>query len=566
MTAIRVLLVDDIDKNSDVVKETLDMDLQDVGIYAEWKVAKDANEGRRVTREAATIGEPIDVAIVDLYLRDNADQDGAAVIRDVRNCNDKAYVLLVTARPDLDPGFRDRFNLLANHALTYAEIGESASWRWCDLAADIKRHLIGVGRIDVGGVNYDRADVGVVSILEDVGRRMAPSGGHEQGARALRLLGFRCLEGLVSEAADVDISFLAAGRSGASVCRLDVSGGGEPSQAFVLKFGFDRGALESELAANKAASRVLDQTSLMGIVGELQSHERGFHAITARIANRAIPLRRWLVEDASVDRARIMAEVVLLEQLEPFYKEDGRSESKAAEWIRLSPGRKLRALAAIDRFKDALVDPRAGKLPADNGAAVNLTRFVKEEFEENFNKSLGRKVLYVRVFGDLHSENILVQPSVAPRPVLIDASLYGSGHWCSDNARLLVDLLLRARRPGVEAMLWPTKSIIEAEMPLLCPYCKISENRSEWDEKPIDAFMARAVELLPESTHMADLAIQSMEWHWEWHLGLARELVRQATYEDLTPPRACLALAAADEHLQIAREFAAASEPHSSVS
>ena len=124
-------------------------------------------------------------------------------------------------------------------------------WRWRDLAQDIKRHLIDIGRIESGRVTYNQEDVGVVSVLENVGRRVARLGGHEQGARALRHLAFRCLDGLVSEAADVDISFLAAGRSGASVCRLDISGGGEPSQAFVLKFGFDRGALEQELAATE---------------------------------------------------------------------------------------------------------------------------------------------------------------------------------------------------------------------------------------------------------------------------------------------------------------------------
>ena len=47
-------------------------------------------------------------------------------MREVRNRNEQAYVLLVTARPDLDPNFRDKFRILANHTLTFAEIG---SWK-----------------------------------------------------------------------------------------------------------------------------------------------------------------------------------------------------------------------------------------------------------------------------------------------------------------------------------------------------------------------------------------------------------------------------------------------------
>lgn len=559
MTSIRILLVDDVVDTCNVIRETLDMELEDIGIHAQWTLAHGANEGRRKAREADRAGEPIDVAIVDLYLRiDSPEQGGAAVMRDVKNLNQQAYVLLVTGRPELDEGFRSKFTNVANLALSLNEIGDSASaqWRWSALAAAIKRHLIDVGRLQVGRVTYDKADVGIVSVLEDVGGRMASPGGHEEGARALRILAFRCLKDRVSEAANVHISFLAPGRSGASVCRLDISGGGEASEAFLLKFGFDRSALERELAANRAASRVLEQSTLMAIVGDLESHEHGFHAITAKIAGRAIPLRKWLADDPPLDRAEDMAEVVLLEQLEPFYREDGVSESEAGEWVRLSPGRRLRALAAIERYGGALGDERAARLPGSQQMIDRLGHFAREEYEAAGVRNLGRKVFCVRSFGDLHSGNILVQSSRIPRPVLIDASLYGTDHWSADNARLLVDLLLRVRHSGVQSMLWPSGPILDGDLPQLCPLCEAASEISLWEAEPTDAFLAHAVELLPASTHMDQLEVRPEEWHWEWHLGLAREFLRQATYEDLTPPRACLGLAAAGKHLGIASELA----------
>ena len=234
----------------------------------------------------------------------------------------------------------------------------------------------------------------------------------------------------------------------------------------------------------------------MAMVGDLQSHERGFHAITARIANRAIPLRIWLAGDATIDRARDMAEVVLLEQLEPFYREDGRSKQRQANGFVCPRGGSCELWLPSRAIRTRLMI-RAARMPNCRDLMERLNHFVTGDYATGNLGNLGRKVLHVRIFGDLHSGNILVQPSVSPRPVLIDASLYSSGHWSSDNARLLVDLLLRVRKSGVESMLWPDTAIVEAQLPQLCPYCEASVALNEWEEGPTDAFMARAVQLLP---------------------------------------------------------------------
>ena len=308
-----------------------------------------------------------------------------------------------------------------------------------------------------------------VSVLEHIGHALNQPGGQKEGARALQILAFRCLGNYVSDSAEFHISYLSAGRSGASVCRLDVRGGGK-SQAFVLKFGPSRRALQRELIANREAGQVLEQPTLMAIIGELGTHECGYHAIAARIANRAVSLREWLVGEATIVQSEAVAEIVLKEQLEPFYREESRLEVATADWIPLSPAQRVRTRATVERYRGALSDPRAGGRSDSAELIERLIRFIDAgELELETRTRLEKNGVHVKVFGDLHSENILVQPGVNPRPVLIDASLYDRGHWSSDNARLLVDLLLRVRRPGVESMLWTSLSGAQENVLLLSP-------------------------------------------------------------------------------------------------
>jgi hypothetical protein len=45
-----------------------------------------------------------------------------------------------------------------------------------------------------------------------------------------------------------------------------------------------------------------------------------------------------------------------------------------------------------------------------------------------------------------------------------------------------------------------------------------------------------------------------VDWHWQWHVALAREFLRQGSRPGLLPTRAVLALTAAARHLQQAAE------------
>jgi hypothetical protein len=553
MISVNILLVEDEDDSAELIRETLDLELHNVGIIAEWISMPDAISARKVIREGNSIG----VAIVDLYLGRPQERDGAMVIEEMRIHNDEAYILAATGHPDWLPGFRDDFGRLANHVIDKDELRESGRWSWRNLARDIKEHLIYIGRLDVGQMIYDHEDPGIVSILEDVGRVLIRPGGQQEGARALRVLASRCLGDLVSEEADMRLGCLSAPRSDVSVCRLDVSESGSPNLSFIMQFGLGRRALEKQILANRKVGKILGQQSLMSIVGELGSHESGYHALAARVANRTASLREWLLGEATAGQAATAAEVLLLEQLEPLYREDGRRQVETAAWMQLSAGRRVRARASVLRYGDVVGDSRAGARGDSEDVMQRLMRFIDGvELEVESLSHLRRQGTHVRVFGNLRSDNILVQPGTHPRLVLMDASFYKQDHWSSDNARLLVDLLLRVRHPGLESMLWTSMHDLDDTVNMLCPYCKMDTVQViGFNVTPTEAFIEQAVELLPLSTHMQELGISQDDWHWEWHIALARELLRQAAYKDLTPPRACLAIVSAAEHLRIANEL-----------
>jgi hypothetical protein len=158
------------------------------------------------------------------------------------------------------------------------------------------------------------------------------------------------------------------------------------------------------------------------------------------------------------------------------------------------------------------------------------------------------KTVYVDGFGDLHSTNVLVQQGTYARRVLVDASLYGKHHWTADATRLLVDLMLRVRYAGADAMLWARLGDAAAYAARLCPLA----NELSPDGSPVDALLFRALVQLPEYLQVENLGLPKQDWHWQWHVGLAREFVRQGSRPDLMPTHAVLAFMSAAHHLKVA--------------
>ncbi len=561
MQSIRVLIADDVSDNIVYYKEKLEMELAKFDLLP---VVIDGSTSRykayqHITNES---NNPIDVAMVDLCLtRESGEPDGASVLDDMKTHYPDAYVVLYTQNQELHWDFKERFGRAANVSLAKNEIRDGSTWSFKRIAQEVDRHLISIGRKEATGKTYyKKSDVGIMSVLEDVGRGVEGVPSDVAGSRILRYLAFECLDGEVGQDRELTIEFLAAGRSGANVCKLDFHETQQhPRQSFVLKFGFDEGALINERSRNAEAVRVLGQAPLMSIIGKLGSHKRGYRAIVANFAasssDDVMPLRRWLTGPATAEQAKMAAQELLCGQLKRLFTSVQPERAAVDDWIALQPGRQLRALAVIERYRHALEDDRVCDVTDSSDLVRRLTQFVGGDRSVAGAPSPRREVSRVKAFGDLHSNNVLIQLDVNPRPTLVDASLYGSDHWSADNARLLVDLLLRVRNSGVESMLWPAIKTPDKQVVLLCPHCQLRESLETPEDGPVGAFIAQAVSQLSVSTHRERLAVPLDAWHWEWHVGLARELLRQSSYEDLSPPRVCMALLLADQHLGIARDL-----------
>jgi hypothetical protein len=114
-----------------------------------------------------------------------------------------------------------------------------------------------------------------------------------------------------------------------------------------------------------------------------------------------------------------------------------------------------------------------------------------------------------------------------------------------DYARLLVDVFLRVRHAGVPAMLWSTFRGDLAESGWLCPLRRCPTADTSTPTAFLDQICAEV------SAARADYPGTDFGgWHWQWHVAVAKELLRQASSPDLTPMRAALALVAAGRHLR----------------
>jgi hypothetical protein len=565
MRALRGLLVDDNPKNSGAIKRSLTHQFQLLSAEVTWEITHDPLEASEIIERSG----PFDFAVIDLYYFEGSQDrsgvgrfpdekqfpDGLDIIKELHRKDSRTYSILVTSRSDLRPGFRDEAMPYCQHAIDRHELRDSPVWGFPGLARAIYEHVFFAGLIEGKRVGLD-PEANVLALVEEVGRSSNPaSQGYgsgeklqEAGARVIRNLVVRCLETEFREEIGVKIKHMPSGRSGSRVCRVEVALPGDPTQVYILKFGFDKNALERELQANMEAQKVLSEQGIVSLKGRVQTDISGYHAVIMRIAQVSVPLDEWLLAMASSIAAQEISTVLFGQLLRPFFEQHDGLRVVASAWLLPSSADTVRAQATLARFEPVLADPRTGAIRSASLEFRILHAFLDDpNFLPTYAPSLPEQVLLVRSFGDLHCRNVLVQGDPLPRPVLVDASLFGFRHWASDSTRLIVDLFLRVRHPGAESMLWNDleESIQAGER--LCP-CRYGEPRR--DETPVGVFIARAVLGAREFTNAHGLRVSSADWHWQWHAALAKEFLRQASHTDLTPPRAALALFLAARHLR----------------
>jgi CheY-like chemotaxis protein len=549
---LRAFLADDNRANAELIEQTLSLELDSLGYSVIWERDRDAISARQTVRRL----DPFDFAIVDLFLNEHEEQDGIDVLRDLKAKDSRTFILLVTSYPQLSPGFRDDAAPYCTYAIMRDELRKSRRWSFEVLAREILEHITAHGLIELGEVKYDSSDPAILSLLEHVGRSVAGTWQEHDsdkqlqraGERIIRNLAIKCIGGTFDEATRFHVSHLTQGRSGSHVCRVDLQRRDEQIRAFVLKFGIDRRMLERECRANLLAQKSLSEQVLVAVTGPVKSDVSGYHAITAQVAPDAITLAEWLQSAVTNAAASVVSEVLLSEALRPLFAADAVQNVLTQTWLTPSATEIARARSTLVRYVPALSSPHAGNVKRVDRELRKLNSFI-EVRPDLIAKSAAvpKHVYYTRSFGDLHSRNVLVQSKVLPRPVLIDASLFGMRHWASDAARLVVDLFLRIRRPGVDAMMWNDfDESVEAGL-RLCPRSHLVGGSGT---SPVDAFISHSIVDIPKFTNALGFGLSADEWHWQWHVALAKEFLRQASHEDLAPARATLAILLAARHLR----------------
>lgn len=543
MRLLRGLLVDDQEKSARTIEQSLDFAFQGLGLQVDWTLCASAYEARTAIR----VSPVFDFAVIDLYLEEN-EPDGLAVVEALRRVDARPFVLVVTGQPDRNAAFRDDAEEVgATHAIPRALLFRTTGrWSPASVAKLIQDHLSSTGLIPVATVAYDD-EPGIRSLLEAVGGGPGSASVLTTGEAIVRNLAARCLGERVVSGASLRLSYLVPGRSGAHVCRIDVSSPGQPRESFVLKIGLDRVALERERRANAEASRVLSQQTLISIIGDVHVDQSGYAAIVAKVADAAIPLARWLDEQASSHDARAVARVLFREQLRGLTQPELRKHVPIVDWTKSSALYQARVHAMLARFRDAAGHPEAGNRRDVERLWTVISDFVRHGVIPTRRAGvLQGSAQFAGGFGDLHSSNVLVPIGLLPRPVLIDASMYGlDHHWALDFARLLVDVFLRVRQPGVPAMLWSSfRTDLEASG-WLCPLRRSTAADTSTATAFLDQICEEVAIRQPEYP-----GLDLRDWHWQWHVAVAKEFLRQSSSSDLTPMRAALALVAAGRHLR----------------
>lgn len=556
----RGLVVDNDPKLAERVKSILNLGFGRFQWEVDWKVSHSALDACQLVLQQTV---PFDFAIVDYDL--GPDENALSVVQELRKADSGCHIVVITGEPSTNPKFAELSKREgADHAIIRSRLNLDPSdgsnpdddWDGFSLARRLRRHMMVQDRTEGPKVTF--ADhIGVQSMLHSLGD---PPGANEdaisRGKKVARTLILECLERENDAGATLHVDHLAPGRSGAYVCKVRRSqaASGQPDETFVIKISLDRASLDAEQSANERASRVLAPQVLIKFIGGLRSDRgSGYSALAAHLAQDAVTLSSWLRDPATTAaQAQNVADELFGGYLANLFQPSLRHEEPLSHWMNTSPIHKLRLHEALSAYAEAWAHPSGANQPHAKELVAILRDYVDSGALPGVDAPmLDKHVMFVNAFGDLHSKNVLVQTVSQPRPVLVDASRYGAHHWATDAARLLVDLILRVRRPGVESMLW--SSLADQYDYCVSPLCHCSSITAEEPAPgPVDAFIAQVVANRRNYLRLKELGLRDAIWHWQWHVALGREFLRQGSSPDMAPPRTILALASAARHLAIA--------------
>jgi hypothetical protein len=236
----------------------------------------------------------------------------------------------------------------------------------------------------------------------------------------------------------------------------------------------------------------------------------------------------------------------------------GRSErTEALASFSFTPYRQRCILQVLAELTEVLEREDGGALGGDVDPLVNdLTAFITERrLPGGRLLSPASQETYVcYAHGDLHADNVLIPPGRHPQPQLIDTSHFGLAHWATDPAWLAVDLLMRSVDAGTESMLFTGFSTWRA---LAARFGTGEPDLIAVTAKAATSAALAALSWIATNLHRVTPVMQpgaAERYRWEWHLALARSLLRCTYHTDIPHAKRALAFVAAHDQLNAAAE------------
>jgi CheY-like chemotaxis protein len=542
---IRALVVDDDPRLIEHMKSRIGREL---GWEIEWQSATDVDEGLRLITSAAG---PFDLLIADLmfYREDVPDLDearGLELISEASQHSTRTFILAISTGSNYQLDLMDNAKTSgAHHVVRRNEFSTASAMHSPKaIAAEIREHLLDNGTVSACEVIFDAHDPGIQGLLHQVG-----------GPATVARLHSKILEAGGHQTSRIEVRFLTPGASGASVCTVTAQVDGMGRMSHILKLSQAKELLAREAERGKRAAEMLPTLLVEHRPAHSVGPVNGWYALGGPLIERATTLRGWLALGPSPGAVDDVLEALLIDGLGQVYA-DGHSEPEEplASFV-FTPYRQRCILQALDELKAALARGDGGGLgDAASDIAAYLTAFVIEErLPQVPARAIPQTTLVCYGHGDLHGDNVLVSTGQRPRPLLIDPSHFGMAHWANDPARLAVDLLMRSVDAGTESMLFTgfgTWRILASR------FATGQDNLAAvTDTRPTSAALAAlswiTANLYRMSPAMEDSVAQNAH-RWEWHVSLARNLLRATYHSDIPHAKRALAFVAAYDQLAAA--------------
>jgi CheY-like chemotaxis protein len=544
---IRALVVDDDPRLVDSMSKRIGREMNwDV----EWVPATDVDEGRRLI---ASSNVPFDLVIADLMFPrddfpDQYEPRGLDLIRDASHRSPRTFILAVSVGSEHMPDLMDQAKQLgAHHVVRRINFSiASAVHSPAAIAAEIREHLLDNGTVATSQVTADARDPGIQGLLYQVGE-----------ATVARLYA-KILESGGHQTERIDLLFLAPGASGAEVCAVTAYVDGSRRVSHILKLTQVKDLLVREAERGKQAAQVFPpnlviQHQPQQAVGPVN----GWYALGGPFMGRATTMRNWLLSgQPSPAAVREVMEELFVEGLGDVYAQ-GRSEStEPLGSFAFTPYRQQRILKVLEELTEAIQRDDGGALGEDATVlARDLAAFVTERRLPGGipQRDISPETYVCYQHGDLHASNVLVSTGIRNRPLLIDTSHCGTAHWATDPARLAVDLLMRCVDAGTESMLFTGFGTWRE---LATRFGAGEPELSAVTATPATRAALAALSWLPANLHrvspVMEPSLAQSRYRWEWHMALARNMLRSTYYTDIPHAKRALALVAAHDQLKAA--------------